>query len=89
MRRCALIDSETYTEAIARVTKDFDLLIMGHHPRSRILAFLKGSTDERVAEVAEQEVLEMAREAGTEIFFVLNKVEDSVAEAMSRNLSGP
>ena len=31
-------------------------------------------------------MLEMAREAGTEIFFVLNKVEESVAEAMSRNL---
>ena len=45
-----LIDSETYAKAIARVTKDFDLLIMGHHPKSRILAFLKDSTDERVAD---------------------------------------
>lgn len=45
-----LIDSETYAEAIARVTKDVDLLIMGHHPKSRILAFLKDSTDERVAD---------------------------------------
>ena len=45
-----LIDSETYAEAIARVTKEFDLLIMGHHPKSRILAFLKDSTDERVAD---------------------------------------
>jgi nucleotide-binding universal stress UspA family protein len=45
-----LIDSETYAKAIAGVTKDFDLLIMGHHPKSRILAFLKDSTDERVAD---------------------------------------
>jgi len=45
-----LIDSETYAKAIARVTKDFDLLIMGHHPKSRILAFLEDSTDERVAD---------------------------------------
>jgi len=45
-----LIDSETYAEAIARVTKEFDLLIMGHHPKSRILAFLKDSTDEHVAD---------------------------------------
>jgi nucleotide-binding universal stress UspA family protein len=45
-----LIDSETYAKAIARVTKNFDLLIMGHHPKSRILAFLKDSTDERVAD---------------------------------------
>jgi nucleotide-binding universal stress UspA family protein len=45
-----LIDSETYAKAIARVTKGFDLLIMGHHPKSRILAFLKDSTDERVAD---------------------------------------
>jgi nucleotide-binding universal stress UspA family protein len=45
-----LIDSETYAKAIARVTKGFDLLIMGHHPKSRILAFLKDSTDEHVAD---------------------------------------
>ena len=45
-----LIDSETYAKAIAGVTKDFDLLIMGHHPKSRILAFLKDSIDERVAD---------------------------------------
>jgi nucleotide-binding universal stress UspA family protein len=45
-----LIDSETYAKAIAGVTKDFDLLIMGHHPKSRILAFLKDSTDEHVAD---------------------------------------
>jgi nucleotide-binding universal stress UspA family protein len=45
-----LIDSETYAKAIARITKGFDLLIMGHHPKSRILAFLKDSTDERVAD---------------------------------------
>jgi nucleotide-binding universal stress UspA family protein len=45
-----LIDSETYAKAIAGVTKDFYLLIMGHHPESRILAFLKDSTDERVAD---------------------------------------
>ena len=51
-RRIKIIlnDSETYAKAIAGVTKDFDLLIMGHHPKSRILAFLKDSTDERVAD---------------------------------------
>ena len=45
-----LIDSEDYAKEIARATKDFDLLIMGHHPKSRILAVLKDSTDERVAD---------------------------------------
>jgi nucleotide-binding universal stress UspA family protein len=45
-----LIDSETYAKAIAGVTKEFDLLIMGHHPKNPILAFLKDSTDERVAD---------------------------------------
>jgi len=45
-----LIDSEAYAKAIARVTKGFDLLIMGHHPKSRLLAFLKDATDERVAD---------------------------------------
>jgi nucleotide-binding universal stress UspA family protein len=51
-RRIKIIlnDSETYAKAIAGATKDFDLLIMGHHPKSRILAFLKDSTDERVAD---------------------------------------
>jgi nucleotide-binding universal stress UspA family protein len=57
MRRCALIDSETYTEAIARVTKDFDLLIMEQHPKSRILAFLKDSTDEHVADMVNCPIL--------------------------------
>jgi nucleotide-binding universal stress UspA family protein len=45
-----LIDSETYAKAIAGVTKEFDLLIMGHHPKNPVLAFLKDSTDERVAD---------------------------------------
>ncbi len=45
-----LIDSETYAKAIAGVTKDVDLLIMGHHPKNPVLAFLKDSTDERVAD---------------------------------------
>jgi nucleotide-binding universal stress UspA family protein len=45
-----LIDSEAYAEEIARATKGFDLLIMGHYPKSRILAVLKDSTDERVAD---------------------------------------
>lgn len=45
-----LIDSEAYADAIARLTVDYDLLIMGHHPKSRLLANLKDSTDERVAD---------------------------------------
>ncbi|HSO21249.1 MAG TPA: universal stress protein [Desulfosarcina sp.] len=43
-------ESASYAEAIARTSHDFDLLIMGHHPKSRLLAFLKDSTDERVAD---------------------------------------
>lgn len=43
-------DSEAYAKAITRTTKDFDLLIMGHHPKSRFIAALKDSTDERVAD---------------------------------------
>ena len=31
-------------------TKGFDLLMMGHHPKSRILAFLKDTTDELVTD---------------------------------------
>ena len=42
------IDSKNYPRAIARATRDFDLLIMGHHPKNPLLAFLKDSTDERV-----------------------------------------
>lgn len=45
-----LIESESYAEAIAHVSKDFDLLIMGHHPKNPIVAFFKDSTDERVAD---------------------------------------
>ena len=41
-------DSQNYPRAIARATRDFDLLIMGHHPKNPLLAFLKDSTDERV-----------------------------------------
>ncbi|MGD9299982.1 MAG: universal stress protein [Desulfobacterales bacterium] len=48
--KIVLIDGEAYAKEIARATKDFDLLIMGHHPKSRILAALKDSTDERVAD---------------------------------------
>lgn len=44
------LDDESYAAAIARASKDFDLLIMGHHPKNRVLAFLKDSTDERVAD---------------------------------------
>lgn len=43
-------DSEDDVKAIARTSKDFDLLVMGHHPKSRIVAALKDSTDERVAD---------------------------------------
>ena len=43
-------DSEAYADAIARVTRDYDLLVMGHHPKSRLLANLKDSVDERVAD---------------------------------------
>ena len=48
--RIILNDSETYANAISRVTKDYDLLIMGHHPKSRLLAHLKDSIDEKVAD---------------------------------------
>lgn len=44
------LDDESYAAAIARASKDFDLLIMGHHPKNRVLAMLKDSTDEQVAD---------------------------------------
>ena len=44
------LDSESYAAAIAQASKDFDLLIMGHHPKNRVLAMLKDSTDEQVAD---------------------------------------
>lgn len=45
-----LIDSESYAQAIAQATENFDLLIMGHHPKNLVVAFLKDSTDEQVAD---------------------------------------
>ena len=48
--KITLVDSESYIQAIARTTKDFDLIIMGHHHKNRLVALLKDSTDEQVAD---------------------------------------
>ena len=45
-----LLESESPVQAIARMSDDFDLLVMGHHAKNRLVAFLKDSTDERVAD---------------------------------------
>ena len=45
-----LVESESDAQAIARLTEGFDLLVMGHHPKGRLLAHLTDSTDENVAD---------------------------------------
>ena len=42
--------SESYAQTIARSTREFDLLVMGHHRKNRLLAFIKDSVDEQVAD---------------------------------------
>ena len=46
-----LIDDESYARAIATATREADLLIMGHHPKNKLMALLTDSTDERVADL--------------------------------------
>lgn len=41
---------EDPVEAIATASKRADLVVMGHHPKSRVVASLSDSTDERVAD---------------------------------------
>lgn len=50
-------DGKSYVDMIAKATKDFDLLIMGHHPKNRLMAFLTDSTDENVADRTECPIL--------------------------------
>jgi len=45
-----MVESADEADAIARATKGFDLLIMGHHRKGIIMAHLKDSTDEHVAD---------------------------------------
>jgi len=52
-----LIESESYARAITGTSKGFDLLVMGHHHKNRLLAFFRDSTDELVADKIECPVL--------------------------------
>ena len=45
-----LVDDEHYARAIARISADYDLLIMGHHAKGRLRAFLTDTIDEHVAD---------------------------------------
>ncbi len=45
-----LVDDENYAKAIARISSGFDLLIMGHHAKGPISAFLTDTIDEHVAD---------------------------------------
>jgi len=52
-----MVDNENEAEAIARATKGFDLLVMGHHRKGIVMARLKDSTDEHVADRAHCPIL--------------------------------
>ena len=52
-----LIDSESYAKSIAEATREADLLIMGHHSKNLLMAFLTDGTDERVADLIRCPVL--------------------------------
>ena len=52
-----LVEDESYARAIATATREADLLIMGHHPKNMLMAFLTDGTDERVADLIRCPVL--------------------------------
>lgn len=47
----------SYAKGIARVTKDADVLVMGHHKQNPIIAAFKDSTDEDVMNLVDCPVL--------------------------------
>ncbi|MBN1551395.1 universal stress protein [bacterium] len=44
------VDDQSYTDAIAELTENADLLIMGHHQRNKFMSVLLTSTDEFVSD---------------------------------------
>lgn len=46
-----LVEDESYAKAIATATREADLLIMGHHSKNLLMAYLKDGIDERVADL--------------------------------------
>jgi nucleotide-binding universal stress UspA family protein len=46
-----LLDDESYANAIAKVSQEAHLLVMGHHAKNLLIAHLKDSIDERVADL--------------------------------------
>ena len=49
--------SEDYPSEIAKATRNADLLILGHHQKNVVQAFLTDGTDERVADMVDCPVL--------------------------------
>jgi len=45
-------EGQHYPEVIARTAADYDMLIIGHRRKSKMMASLTDSTDERVADLA-------------------------------------
>jgi nucleotide-binding universal stress UspA family protein len=52
-----LLNDESYANAIAKASQEADLLVMGHHAKNLLLAHLKDSIDERVADLIQCPVL--------------------------------
>jgi nucleotide-binding universal stress UspA family protein len=52
-----LFSDESYAKAIAEATRQADLLIMGHHAKNLLVAFLTDGIDERVADMIHCPVL--------------------------------
>ncbi len=48
--KVTIVESEDYAQEIAKAAEDADLLVIGHHPKSRFLAAIVDSTDERVSD---------------------------------------
>lgn len=49
--KVTIVESPDYAMEIAKVAKDADLLVIGHHPKNRFLAAIMDSTDERVSDL--------------------------------------
>jgi nucleotide-binding universal stress UspA family protein len=55
--KITITESESYAKEIAKVTKDVDLLVIGHSGKNAFLAALIDSVDERVADLVSCPVL--------------------------------
>ncbi len=52
-----MLSYENYSEAIAKATDEFDLLIIGHHNKNSFFAALMNSTDEQASDLVDCPVL--------------------------------